>query len=80
MHGPGATVSLVHAKITEIFKDNPNTIDFVVESTMSTPYKYLGKLKLNLDVDGILKDLNITAIEIMAMVYEVIARNLQVEV
>ena len=63
LYDPGATISLVHAKIAENFKDSLKTIDSMVESAMGTPYKCLGKLKLNLVIDGVLKNLQVTAIE-----------------
>ena len=63
LYDVGATISLVHAKIAGKFKDKLKTTDSMVESAMDTPYKCLDKLKLNLVIDGVLKDLEVTAIE-----------------
>ena len=63
LYDPGATISLVNAEIADKFRDRIETNETIVESAMGTAHKCIGKLKINLVVDGVLRNLHFTAIE-----------------
>ena len=63
LYDPGATISLVNATIAEEFRDRIEPAESVVESAMGTAYKCLGKLKVKMVIDGVIRDLNVTALD-----------------
>ena len=58
LYDPGATISPINADIADKFKNRIEKNETIVESAMGTAYKCLGKLKINLVVDGVLRNLN----------------------
>ena len=60
---PGATVSLISAGVAENFKERLLPIDSFIETALGNSTKCLGKLKINLVVDGKLDHLNFKVLD-----------------
>ena len=63
LYDPRATISLINAEVARKFRDRIEQAESVVESAMGTAYKCLGKLHVKMVIDGIIRDLYITALD-----------------